>query len=374
MALTTGTLAASATPATDFMALLNTRLLAGGWVEEVTRTYTAAIMGTTANCRVYYSPSTTVAAGIYTGAIISIEVDDTNSRVRVRCCEKFDSSLSGAAALNTKWAAGGTVGTSGVTPSANYAFTDSFVSHFQAQGVGQSVGWVELLCSGSGFNYWLGVNANRWVFMSNSSGIYNVCMGGQLAYAGDLLTSVGNAAVFLLGNSLTVSTTTGSWAVASAGAQQIVRTSREVGTSGTSLVGAFAWQVMGPMVAGGEVTAATEGAFYGGPGANPSHKFFQASMLAFPAWLHPTTNDMSNLVGRSNYATIPEALVFMRNDLTVNTLGPTTKASFPNIGELATAGGVTYTSTGQIQAPSTIASTGMIGTGASLWIDGSQFS
>lgn len=373
MALTTGSLAASATPATDFYALIATRLTAGGWTEEVTRTYTASIMGTTANCKVWTSPSTTVASSIYTGCIVSIEVDDTNSRIRIRMVEKFDSSLSGAAALNTKWAAPGVTATSSTTPTANYAVSDSFVAHFQATGAGQSVGWVEMACSASGFNYWLGVNANRMVFMNNSSGQYNVFYGGQLAYAGDLQTSAGNAAVFIIGNTLSSTTSNGSWTVASAGANAIARVSRDPNNI-VSTTGAFTWSVEGAMWSGGQATATTNPAAYAGPGAG-AHKYHQAAMVVFPAWLQPGgTGDGSNGALRGNFATLPEALVFMRPDATINVLNATSKALFPNLGETATASGVTYTCTGQIQTHSIISNSGFNGAAAALFFDGTQFS
>ena len=342
MALTSGLIAASATPATDLYTQIATKLTANGWVEEVTRTYTASIMGTTANCKVWTSAATTVASSIYTGTILSFEVDDTNSRIRIRVCEKFDASLSGAAALNTKWAPYGGDSTAVVTITANYANTDSFVSHFQAAGATQSVAWVEIPCIAAGYNYWVGATASIFLVANNPNGLWYCGVAGKVNYQGDLLTSV--TPVFLIGSNITGNTTTGSWTVSasSASANSQVRASRE--HNAVTGASALCFALDGALQTGSHGTATV--AFYGGPGAG-SHRYYQNTFVTFPTWFHGWGAGSAATEGllRSNWATLTNTVLVVRPDAIVTI----SRAMFPNIGETVTVSGASYTCLGQVQ-------------------------
>jgi hypothetical protein len=362
MALTSGLIAASATPATDLYTQIATKLTAKGWTEETTRTYTASIMGTTANCKVWTSAATTVASSIYTGTILSFEVDDANSRIRMRVCEKFDASLSGAAALNTKWAPYGGDCSSSVTVTANYGNTDSFVSHFQTANATQSVAWIEIPVSASGFNYWVGATASIFLMATNAAGLWYAGVAGKVNYQGDLNTSV--TPVFLAASTSAGTTVSGSWnsaASSSNGANSQVRVSREPGAVTAAAALCFFYD---GVVQSGQHTSAS-GGFYGGPGAG-AHKYYQNTFVTFPTWFHGWGTGSTMAAGylRSNFATLPDTVLFI-NPTAPNSI---TRANFPNIGETVTVSGASYTCLGIVQMANITTSAGSRGAPCALLV------
>ena len=362
MALTSGLIAASATPATDLYTQIATKLTAKGWTEETTRTYTASIMGTTADCKVWTSAATTVASSIYTGTILSFEVDNSNNRIRMRVCEKFDSSLSGAAALNTKWAPYGGDCTASVTVTANYANTDSFVSHFQSVGASQSVAWIEIPVNASGFNYWVGATASIFLMATSPAGLWYAGVAGKVAYQGDLNTSV--TSVFLAASTTSGSTVSGSW-TANAGSSNSnnsqVRVSREPGAVTATSALCFFYD---GVVQSGQHTSAS-GGFYGGPGAGP-HKYYQNTFVTFPTWFHGWGAGSTMQAGylRSNFATLADTVLFI-NPTAPNAI---TRGNFPNIGETVTVSGASYTCLGIVQIANVTTSNGTRGAPCALLV------
>lgn len=368
MALTTGTIN-SATPATAFYNLMATAFTNAGWTNL--SDITAATAGTTAANKVWVTADTSVASSVYTGCIVFIEVDDTNNRLRIRCAEKYDSSSAGSPATGTvKWAVPGCDASTNKTPTANYAFSDSFQTLFQAAAAGQIVGWIELtVLTSSGFNYWIGVNANRFVFFSNASGVVDLCYGGYAAYQGDVAAS--NKPVFLVASLQTSSSTTsGSWTISNASATPTAnaRVSRDIGAPATAGTAWFCFDVDAP-----SRSPNTTNQHFGGPGAGPL-VYYTEPYMVFPAWLHgaiyPTLSATSILNGRACFATLPEAVV-----KPAPTAGAVTfdRTMGPFIGEQVTVGGTTYTAVGQIQTASTTTNNGESFSAPYLLIDGSQF-
>lgn len=370
MAMTVGTIAASATPATDFYTQISTVLTNAGWTNR--SDMSAATGGTTAVNKVWTSPSTTVASSIYTGCIIFIEVDDTNSRLRIRAVEKYDSSAVGSPASSVKWACGGYSGSSNNTVTANGAASDSFVALFQAAGATQLVAWIEIPCSGSGFNYWIGANAYTLLVANNSSGTYNVMFGGHLRYQGDVNTSLGNAVVYMGGSELSNTSGTYSWTRGNTTGTSwgSVRWSREPGLAAASYTGALAGHISGPMLVS---NGAMSNSAYGGLVAG-GNQFYTETYILFPAWLHAggTAGALVEQRGPSctNYATVPEFAVYLntRRGQAANV----TRSDIPSMGETITQGGTTWTFLA-------VASTGGLTTSGGgraqvdLWVDGSQF-
>lgn len=359
MAIFSGAQAASATPATDQYNLIATALTAAGWIEETTRTYTAGIMGTTAACKVWFAPSvttpSTVTSGVYTGLLLSIEVDDTNNRLRFRCMEVFDSSLSATPSSNTKWAAPGNNGGVAITPTANYAISDSFVAHFQAQANGQAVGWVNIPVGASGFDYWLGANATKVFYANNSSGVPAHVVLGRIEYLG---TSGGSTACFLLASVLTTSTTNGSWTMSASSCVSNVRTSREpLNTVSTTTAFVFMPQPLVPLAGAQEIA--------GRVGIN--HQWL-SPYIVFPVYLHGQGTSTSVIAAaRGLLSTLSEFICTPVVD-TSSTAAP---QRVPALGDEVTAGGVTYLSLGVSSLLSAGTNNQVCGVG--LLVDESQF-
>lgn len=113
MAVTHGTQGASGTPATDFYALLAAEL--GGnahWTLSSDSPVAAVDAGTTGVVNVWTNDN---------GFSIGIEIDDTNSRVRVYAFESWDD----VGHLANQPCGGGATGNSSVTPTVNATVTDT---------------------------------------------------------------------------------------------------------------------------------------------------------------------------------------------------------------------------------------------------------
>lgn len=359
MAITSGAQAASATPATDQYNLLATALTAAGWIQETTRTYTAAIMGTTAACKVWFAPSVTspaiVTSGVYTGLLLSIEVDDANARLRFRCMEVFDSSLSATPSSNTKWAAPGNNGGVAITPTANYAVSDSFVAHFQAQANGQTVGWVGIPVGISGFDYWLGANATKVFYANNVAGAPAHVVLGRIEYLG---TSGGSTACFLLASGITSSSTNGSWTMSASSCAATVRVSREPLIAVSTTV-AFVYTPNPLVPMSGNVAAM---------GAVGTIHQWLSPYVIFPVYLHGQGSTTSILAaGRGLLSTLSEFVC----SIVVDTSVSGARASVPALGDEVTASGVTYLSLGVSGLLSSGTNNQVCGTG--LLVNESQF-
>jgi hypothetical protein len=107
---------------------------------------------------------------------------------------------------------------------------------------------------------------------------------------------------------------------------------------------------------------------FGAPGSG-NHHFYQSSFVVFPAWLHgymsTAAMGAAATAGRSNFATLPEAVVLLVHARPAGSFG--NRADGPNIGETVTVGGTTYTSVGMVQVGATL------GAHVFMFVDGSQF-
>jgi len=253
------------------------------------------------------------------------------------------------------------------TPTANYALDDTFLTLFQSTGTTQKVGWIEVTTVTSGaFQYWMGVNASRFVIATHAGGIPYVCHGGVLSYQGDINTGTTN--VFLMaGLTTSNAVTNGSWGVSAATATPTcnVRTSREPGALQAARLTWWCFDVDGPS---GSNNQANQSRF-GRPGQGNS-LYYAEPYIVFPAWLHggsyPT--DSVNGVARANFATLPEAVVFLPGG--DNTL---TRTIGPPLGEVVTISGTSYTSLGVIAVPATTTNSAYLQGTPHILIDGSQF-
>lgn len=310
MALTTGVQAASATPAADQYTLIASALTAASWTHI--HQISAAVAGTTDIVEVWKSPATTVVGAVHTGTILYFEVDNTNARIRVRASEIYDDAAAGTPASRLKFPAAGVAGALvAVTPSASAAVLDTFGT---VLGAGANVGYIEMNCNASGFDYWLGANANTFVYFSNSGSLINQCIAGHLQYAGDKNTAQGSVAVFIVGNAKTTTTGTTSWALSmgtSGGSWSTARTSREPGSASVSTVVAFVYGIGGPSVGStffGSINT-------GGPGTPGFPNRFFTHTVMYPAWLHGAAGGAGTAWGntagshRANIAPLAEFIV-----------------------------------------------------------------
>lgn len=323
MSLTVGIQGASATPATDFYAILSTKLTALGWVhlEQIS----AATAGTTDVVEIWYSAATVIAGTIYTGCILYIETDNTNARIRIRVSEVYDSSVSGTPASRVKWAAAGiTTSATSTTPAASYAMADTFGPLFVTAATTSKVGWITIPTSALGFSYWVGGGANRFLVVNNSGGYPRFCLAGLIE---TLLASGDTTSVYLMGGMTTTGLADPSWSLITSETANI-RTSREPQPYATvSQAGAFCFQAtraIPPIVhnANADAMGAIGNLF-------PTHKY-HGYLVVSPAVMHGINGTVYNY-GRSHRAFITGMVV---------TNGPTDGV---NAGDTITVGGVVYT-------------------------------
>lgn len=274
MAITTGTQAASGTPATTLYNTLATILTTKSWTHIATKT--ATVMGTTASCEIWATPDTTVASNVYTGCIVIIEVDDTNARLRVRTCEIFDNGATGSPATNCKYGAPNHATGAAKTPTSTYHISESYVScgAYKATTTNDAgttaLGYVEVPTSAGGFNYAMGVDSTRMFLGAQGATV----MAGYIEYLG---TAGGAGAVFLFG-----SWSICSWIMASSITMYgCVRCSREP-LMLSSLAGAFCFGIMGSQAAPSSMDSgeAPTSGYVGIP-----HQWHTV-MVASPAFMH----------------------------------------------------------------------------------------
>ncbi len=313
MSITTAVQGASGTPATDLYNQLATVLTAAGWTHI--HQQTAATMGTTAAVDVWKDPAATVASNVHTGCILYVEVDDANTRLRVRCSEKYDSAATGSPATNVKYPCPGNQSGTAQTPTANYTFSESFLTLFQTQGTSASVGWVNIPCSAAGFTYWVGATTTTALLANNSGGNSHWCYAGLQEY---LAAAGGAGAVFLAGR-MNATNDDVSWTFLSASSAGNARSSREPLTT-TSTAGAFCFGI------GHSSPQGTQADLGGSLTAN--HKWHTV-LVASPAFLHGVASSGDWTGPRSHLARISELIVF--EGITA-----------PTIGDTLTISGVTY--------------------------------
>lgn len=357
MALTSGVQAPGATPVADQYALLATAFTNAGWTNL--SDMSAATAGTTDVVKVWASPDDVVVGTEHTGCLVYIEVDETNGRLRFRVSEMYDSSPAGSPASRVKWAVPGVHQQK--TPTASYHLNDSYAALFQAAGSTQITGWVDMNCAVGGFNYWFGVNSDRFIYFSNSGGVYRHVYGGYVEYLG----SAGGDGMVFLGAYLTSATATNaSWAHAASNSsrQATVSISREP-LSTASTAGAF---TANP---GSAVPALSPGATGGGWGRpGNAHQWFN-KFLIWPCYLHGSystsaatpalaydTNQQRLLLG-----SLPEFYLWLCTSLSDNQLP---------LGDEVVANGVTYTVAGEVV---TTSAASQFACSAYLLVDGSQF-
>jgi hypothetical protein len=321
MALTVGIQGSSATPATDFYAILNTKLTALGWLNLAQ--IAAATAGTTDVVEVWHSAATVIAGTIYTGCIIFIETDNTNSRIRLRVSEVYDSSVAGSPANRVKWAAAGiTTSSTATTPAASYAMADTFGPLFVTAATTSKVGWVEIPTSIAGFAYWVGGGASRLLVCNNSGGNPHFCLAGGPIET--LLASSDSTSVYLMGGYSTAGGSDPSWAISTSNCGNI-RTSREP-LSTVSVAGAFVFQA-GRAIPDSMVSNVTD--CMGALGF--AHRY-HTTFIVSPAVMHGMSgSSWGTAVARSHRAIVTGLVV---------TGCPSNGAI---AGDTITAGGTTYT-------------------------------
>lgn len=372
MALTTGAQAASATPAADQYTLIAAALTAASWTHI--HQISAAVAGTTDIVEVWKSPATTVVGAVHTGCILYFEVDNTNARIRVRASEIYDDAAAGTPASRLKFPAAGVAGALiTITPSASAAVLDTFGT---VLGAGANVGYIEVNTSAAGFDYWLGANANTFVYFSNGGGAINQCVAGKLQYAGDKNTAQGGVAVYILGNGKTITTGTTSWALNSSGSNgswSTARTSREPGRASTSTIVAFAYAVGGSTWG---VTHLSAASVY--PSGSPGFpNLFYTHTVMYPAWLHgaagggPSSSGTSSGANRANLAPLSEFIVSYSN---TNAPGDPTPSQHLTIGDTVTGSDAeTYTAMGVTTGGATTTNAGAGGFSTALHVRNSDF-
>lgn len=320
MSLTIGVQGASATPATNFYTnILAGVLTANGWTHL--HQVTAATAGTTDVVEVWHSAATVIASTVYTGCILYIETDNTNARIRIRVSEVYDSAPTGSPASRVKWAAAGiTTSTSATTPVASYAMADTFGPIFVTPSTTALVGYVTIPTSTSGFAYWVGGGASRFLVCNNSGGSPHFCLAGGPIET--LLVSADTTSVYLIGGQSSAGGTDTSWTQSTADNGN-VRTSREPLIL-ASQAGAFCFR-LGRAIPDPQATNITDpmGAIGG------LHKY-HTTFVASPAVIHGISGIVWSF-GRSHRSIVTGVVV---------TGGPANGAV---AGDTFTVGGVTYT-------------------------------
>ena len=320
MSLTIGVQGPSATPATDFYAILATKLAALGWL-QLTQ-IPLATAGTTGNVEVWHSAATIIAGTIYTGCILYIEVNDAGPWLRIRVSEVYDSSVAGSPADRVKWAAAGiTTSATSTTPAASYAMADTFGPLFVTPATTAKVGYVTIPTSVSGFAYWVGGGASRFLVCNNSGGNPHFCIAGGPIET--LLGSGDNTSVYLIGGQSTAGGTDTSWTLSTA-ENANVRTSREPLII-ASTAGAFCFMLGRALP--DESTLGNTAYAMGSLGG--LHKY-HTTLVVSPAVLHGV-NGLVRSFGRSHRGIVTGVVV---------TGGPENGAM---AGDTLTAGGVVYT-------------------------------
>lgn len=301
MALTTGSIGATATPADALYDVITPLLTAAGWVyvEQVS----AVDAGTTAIVEVWRN----AASDCY----VLFEVDDTNARLRIRCSEQYNSATN-----KVKYPVPGNAVGTAITPTVNYAVSEAEETIFQAQGTGQKVGWINIPTSAGGYSYWLGVNSNTVLVANNSGGVAHWGVAGRLE---TLCPTADTTTVFLAGRGVTDNDV--SWTT-SASAFGNTRTSREPLTT-TSAAGNFCyhmdhtWPCRGGTAVGGNPTT--------------PHKW-QTLMVVSPVVLHGLISNAYSDT-RDHRAVMTGFIVFVSS------------TDYPS-GDTITAEGVVYTLVG----------------------------
>ena len=325
MAIVTGSQGASATPATDLYTTLTTAMGLVGWtyIEQAT----AAEAGTTAACEVWASASTTgPASNIYTGCLVLIEVDDTNSRLRFRCVEKYDTSAAGAPAAQVARPCPGNDSSTSQTPTVNSAYAGAdttYVTIFQAQGTSSKVGWVNIPTGGGGFAYLYGVLADD-ILLANNSGSDNFVIAGLTTANGAWVSPLvaGEAGVYLGGRMSTTDNNV-SWTQTAASKSGNIRTSREPLNTGQALQGAFCFGA-DYLFPGVSQSAASNAAM----GTLTTNHLYHSAIVVSPCYVHGWGSTASPGAGRSHRAALTGFIV---------TLG-----TEPQYGNTVTSDGIAY--------------------------------
>jgi len=328
VALTTGSQGASATPATDFYTNVLAGLLsAKGWTQTVDSPVSAVNAGTTGPVRVWKGPDNDI--------YCLLELDDTNVRIRMRTSEQYDTALH-----QVKYPAPGNSGA--MTPTVNYAVSESFLTIFQAVGVGQLVGWVSIPTPAAGFSYVTGVRAGGTgqslvVIGTVSAGVSHWGMLGRLT---NVFAEGGGASIVFLASRSSGADDDNSWSGAGA------RTSREP-QSTASVTIAFAFRVA-------QSWPPSNVAELGGSAANV-HKWI-TKMVASPSVLHGEGAASAFSAIRTHLGVIKDSIVF--------SIAASTSA---DQGNTVTVGSTVYTVLGYMNSVS--GGTGFLG----FAVDGSVF-
>jgi hypothetical protein len=226
MAVTTGSAGISATPATDLYNLLATAMTGNGnWTQQSDSPVALATAGTTADVRVW--KCTGGAAAFY----VFFEVDDANTRIRVRMSEFWDTT----AHQLKQPAGGGTVvgalDTTGVTPTANGTVTDTLTN------IGSNnpqVAWSQITVLGTAYNYLYEVRDNLITFATRVAGANTYAIAGNFTSTVQALTD--SFPIILLGHAGTgLNNTSGSSQASNSG-----RFTRLPGFGASSVTGGFA--------------------------------------------------------------------------------------------------------------------------------------
>jgi hypothetical protein len=314
MSVTTGTAGTSATPATDLYNLLATAMTNNGnWAEQSDSPVSAVNAGTTAPCRIW--KCTGGASNFY----IAIEVDDTNSRLRFRLSEAYNTTTH---KMNQP-AGGGTsapsADTTSVTPTANGTVTDT------EQTIGSTnplVAYVEVVVLGTSYNYLYEIRNNLLTVATKVSATNRYCIVGCFT---SLINAVTDTPLVLLGHPVNPGIS-GTAATSSAGNSG--RFTRMPGFGASSVSGAFCaclFPLIGCNYQGAVTTDANPFSSIGGSSSNP---WFNNHLVS-PAIIQGThAATIGNIRGMRGY--LPDFVCgFYTNEPNVAT-------------DTITVGGVTY--------------------------------
>jgi len=311
MAITSSSIAASGTPATDMYTALTGLMTTWTHVEQVS----AANAGTTDIVEVWRNSTSKV--------YVLIEVDNTNARLRFRCSEGYD-----AATHTVIHPCPGVQSNTAQTPNANDSVTGTEdandVTIFQATGTTSKVGWVEITVSAGGFNYVAGANDDE-VILSTSPSRVNWVHAGRVPAADNFTPDT--TIVFLGGRATTTLNQNVSWTIVAGTSLGNYRVSREPNQGANALTGAFAAQI-DSIQKSNEVAAA----WGGQPGT--AHKWL-TNMVAYQAYLHGGVGSAQNAAIRSHLCKLSSLAVAGHDTHTILETGLA-------VGDTVTVDGTTY--------------------------------
>lgn len=321
MTVVTGSIAATATPATDMWAVLETALGANAnWTQSgiTNPTLSAADAGTTADCEIW--KCTGGIADFY----ICVEIDDANGRIRLRAAENYEDGGAAVKKIRRPAGVGGTAATTSdttaVTPTAQDTVSESDLSWGSTN---PYVNYWAIGMAPAGFNYVFEVRDNLIVFATRSGAVNYYGLAGEFTPISTVysdthpLMVAGDA---FNGNTATLGTS----------GSKAAGFSRCPAAGGASTQGAFCGGIM-PLhypIAAASPSSNASGAL-GEIGAT-GHKFIPNGVFVSPAIVHHTAGGLISPT-RSFRGYLPDMVCTL-----------TTSSTPPTVGDTLTIDGVTY--------------------------------